>query len=86
MVRTKHLNESVRFAQILQKRLDPVFPRMDRGLRDAPVLILQNLSIPAVDLEMGFSTNPNDRKKLQDESIQAAVAKAVAESVRDFFQ
>jgi N-acetylmuramoyl-L-alanine amidase len=35
---------------------------------------------------MGFSTNPNDRKKLQDESIQAAVAKAVAESVRDFFQ
>ena len=49
MVRTKHLNESVRFAQILQKRLDPVFPRMDRGLRDAPVLILQNLNIPAVD-------------------------------------
>jgi N-acetylmuramoyl-L-alanine amidase len=86
MVRTKHLNESVRFAQIMQKRLDPVFPRMDRGLRDAPVLILQNLSIPAVDLEMGFSTNPNDRKKLQDGSIQAAVAKAVAESVRDFFQ
>jgi N-acetylmuramoyl-L-alanine amidase len=86
MVRTKHLNESVRFAQILQKRLDPVFPRMDRGLRDAPILILQNITIPAVDLEIGFATNPNDRKKLQDESIQAAVAKAVAESVREFFQ
>src|SRR5512136_881709 len=86
MVRTKHLNESVRFAQILQGRLDPVFPRMDRGLRDAPVLILQNLTIPAVVLEIGFATNPNDRKKLQEESIQAAVAKAVAESVRDFFQ
>jgi N-acetylmuramoyl-L-alanine amidase len=86
MVRTKHLNESVRFAQILQKRLDPVFPRMDRGLRDAPLLILQNLSIPAIDLEIGFSTNPGDRKKLQEESIQAAVAKAVAESVKEFFQ
>jgi N-acetylmuramoyl-L-alanine amidase len=86
MVRTQYLNESVRFAQILQKRLDPVFPRMDRGLRDAPVLILQNLRIPSVDLEMGFATNPNDRKKLQEESIQAAVAKAVAESIREFFQ
>lgn len=86
MVRTKHLNESVRFAQILQRRLDPVFPRMDRGLREAPMLILQSLNIPAVVLETGFSTNPNDRKKLQDESIQAAVAKAVAESVREFFQ
>lgn len=86
MVRTKHLNESVRFAQILQRKLDPVFPRMDRGLRDAPVLILQNLNIPAVVLEIGFATNPNDRKKLQDESVQAAVAKAVAEGVRDYLQ
>jgi N-acetylmuramoyl-L-alanine amidase len=86
MVRTKHLNESVRFAQILQKRLDPVFPRMDRGLRDAPLMILQNLNIPAVDLEIGFATHPSDRKKLQEESIQAAVAKAVAEAVRDYFQ
>lgn len=86
MVRTKHLNESVRFAQVLQKRLDTVFPRKDRGLRDAPALILQGLNIPAVVLEMGFATNPNDRKALQDESIQAAVAKAVAESVREFFQ
>ena len=86
MVRTKHLNEGVRFAQILQKKLDPVFPRQDRGLRDAPVLILQNLTIPAVILEIGFATNPNDRKKLQEESIQAAVAKAIADSVREFLQ
>ncbi len=86
MVRTNYLNESVRFAQILQRKLDSVFPRMDRGLRDAPVLILQNLNIPAVVLEIGFATNPNDRKKLQDESIQAAVAKAVAEGVRDYLQ
>jgi N-acetylmuramoyl-L-alanine amidase len=86
MVRTKHLNESVRFAQILQRKLDPVFPRMDRGLRDAPVLILQNLNIPAVVLEIGFATNANDRKKLQEESIQAAAAKAVAEGVRDYLQ
>jgi len=84
MVRTKHLNEGVRFAQILQKKLDPVFPRQDRGLRDAPVLILQNLTIPAVVLEIGFATNVNDRKKLQEESIQAAVAKAIADSVREF--
>jgi N-acetylmuramoyl-L-alanine amidase len=86
MVRTKHLNEGVRFAQILQKKLDPVFPRQDRGLREAPVPILQNLTIPAVVLEVGFATNPNDRKKLQEESVQAAVAKAIADSVREYFQ
>jgi N-acetylmuramoyl-L-alanine amidase len=86
MVRTKHLNESVRFAQILQKNLDPVFPRQARGLRSAPVPILKNFTIPAVILETGFATNPNDRRKLQDESVQASVAKAIADSVREFFQ
>lgn len=86
MVRTKHLNEGVRFAQILQKKLDAVFPRQDRGLRDAPVPILQNLAVPAVVLEIGFATNPDDRRKLQEESIQAAVAKAIADSAREFFQ
>lgn len=86
MVRTKHLNEGVRFAQILQKKLDPVFPRQDRGLREAPIPILQNLTVPAVVLEVGFATNPGDRKKLQEESIQASVAKAIADSVREFFQ
>ena len=86
MVRTKHLNEAVRFGQILQKRLDTVFPRQDRGLRSGPVPILQSLTIPAVVLEVGFATNANDRKKLQEESIQASVAKAIADSVREFFQ
>jgi N-acetylmuramoyl-L-alanine amidase len=76
----------VRFAQILQKNLDPVFPRQARGLRSAPVPILKNFTIPAVILETGFATNPNDRRKLQDESVQASVAKAIADSVREFFQ
>ena len=86
LVRTKHLNETVRFAQILQKNLEPVFPRQARGLRSAPVPILKNVAIPAVVLETGFATNPNDRRKLQDESIQASVAKAIADSVREYFQ
>jgi len=85
MVRTKNLNESVRFAKILQARMDKVFPRLDRGLREGPVLVLQGLNIPAVELEVGFATNPKDRKKLADEGMQRFVAHALSESIKEFF-
>ncbi len=85
MVRTKHLNESVRFAKILQAHLEKVFPRMDRGLREGPVLVLQGLNIPAIVLEVGFATNPKDRKKLTDEGMQRFVSHALAESIKEFF-
>jgi N-acetylmuramoyl-L-alanine amidase len=86
MVRTKHLNESVRFAKILQAHMDKVFPRMDRGLRDGPVLVLQGLNIPAVALEVGFATNTKDRKKLTDEGMQRFVSHALSESIGEFFK
>jgi len=85
MVRTKHLNESVRFAKILQTNMDKVFPRMDRGLREGPILILQGLNIPAVELEVGFATNSKDRKKLAEEGMQRFVSHALSESIKEFF-
>jgi N-acetylmuramoyl-L-alanine amidase len=85
MVRTQHLNESVRFAKILQSHMDRVFPRMDRGLREGPVLVLQGLNIPAVVLEVGFATNSKDRKKLADEGMQRFISHALSESIKEFF-
>jgi len=47
--------------------MENVFPRKGRGLRDAPMPILGDLSIPAVVLEVGFATNTDDRKKILNE-------------------
>ena len=85
MVRTQHLNESVRFAKLVQKHMDKVFPRMDRGLREGPVLMLQGLNIPAVSLEIGFASNPKERKQLSDEAVQRFVGHALGEAVKEFF-
>jgi N-acetylmuramoyl-L-alanine amidase len=65
--------------------MDKVYPRMDRGLRDGPVLVLQGLNIPAVVLEVGFATNSKDRKKLADDGMQRFVSHALSESIREFF-
>ena len=68
MVTTKYLNESVKIAQIIQKNMGKIFPRKDRGLRNAPILVLEDLTVPAVVLEIGFATNIKDKKKLLDKS------------------
>jgi N-acetylmuramoyl-L-alanine amidase len=50
--------------QLIQKNMGKVFPRKSRGLRDSAVPSLEGLSIPAVVVEIGFATNPEDRKKI----------------------
>jgi N-acetylmuramoyl-L-alanine amidase len=85
MEQNKYLNDSVRLAQMIQRNMENVFPRKGRGLRDAPIPILGDLSIPAVVLEVGFATNTEDRKKILNEKTQQAVAQALAKGIRDYF-
>jgi N-acetylmuramoyl-L-alanine amidase len=85
MARNKYLNDSVRLAQLIQKNMDSVFPRKSRGIRDASIPVLEGLSIPAVVVEIGFATNPEDRKKMVDGKTQSAVAHALYQSIKDFF-
>lgn len=85
MVTTKYLNESVKLAQIIQKNMGKVFPRKDRGLRSAPFLVLENLTVPAVVLEIGFATNTKDKKKLLNKATQKSIARALAKSITEFF-
>lgn len=85
MARNKYLNDSVKLAQLIQKNMDKVFPRKGRGLRDAAIPSIEGLSIPAVVVEIGFATNPEDRKKILDADTQAAIAHALCQSIKDFF-
>ena len=85
MARNKYLNDSVRLARLIQKNMSGVFPRKGRGLRNASVPVIEGLSIPAVVVEIGFATNPDDRKKILDVNIQSAIAHALYQSIKDYF-
>ena len=85
MVKNKSLNESVRFAQILQRNMEKVFPRKGRGLREGPMPIFNDLTLAAVVLEVGFATNVDDRKKVMDEKTQQAIVEALGKSIQAFF-
>lgn len=86
MTKNKYLNDSVKLSQLIDRNMQSVFPRKSRGLREADVLILQGVTVPAVDLEIAFATNREDREKLMDDKSREEIAKAIASSVKEFFQ
>src|SRR3989304_476190 len=86
MAENKHLNDSVALAQVIRRSLQNVFPRKDRDLRDAPMAILEGLSLPAVVVEIGFATNPEDKKTLVDENGRKMIAQALSKSIKEFLR
>lgn len=82
MVKTQNLNESVRLARVVQKNLEPVLPRKDRGLREAPIRIQPG--IPALAIEIGFATNPAEKKQITSRDTQKKLAAALAKSIQEF--
>ena len=83
MKKNKHLNDSVRLARTIQKQLESVFPKENRGLREAPMQLLEGTAVPAVVVEIGFAGNPENYKKITDEKYQQDIARAIAKGVRD---
>jgi len=81
----KHLNDTVKLAHLVQSNLDSLFPRKGRGLREAGVPLAEGLSIPVLVVELGFVTNPDDKKKLASAKTQTLIAKALAKSIKSFF-
>jgi N-acetylmuramoyl-L-alanine amidase len=85
MTDNRYMNDSVKLAQSIQRNIETVFPRKSRGLRSAPLVAFENLTSPAVVVEIGFSTNPEDRKKLLDENVRASIARALSKSIIEYF-
>jgi N-acetylmuramoyl-L-alanine amidase len=83
MTKNKHLNDSVRLSQYIQKYLDSVFPKEYRGLREAPIPLTEGINVPAVVIEIGFLTNKENRKKVTDDKVQQEIAKAISRGVRE---
>jgi N-acetylmuramoyl-L-alanine amidase len=86
MAKNRYLNDSVKLAQQIQAALETVFHRKGRGLRDAPSPLLEGLTIPGLVVEVGFATQPEDRKRLTDEETQKAIARSLVKGLQNYFQ
>ena len=77
----EHLRESARAAELIQEHLDPVHSGENRGVKGGPYHVLNAARRPAVLVELGYSTNPEDARLMTRRSSQEALASAIADAI-----
>ncbi|MFL5298291.1 MAG: N-acetylmuramoyl-L-alanine amidase [Phenylobacterium sp.] len=78
-------NRSATFANSLMSHIDGKAPLLRRSHRDAGFMVLLAPDVPAVLLEMGFVTNPDDEAFLRDPATRGRLINAVGDSIDDYF-
>ena len=78
------LNESADLALALQGRLNALLGLRDRGVKQAPFVVLTGATIPAALVEVGFLSNPSQATLLAQPTRQQELAEALADGIEDF--
>jgi len=81
LAQSRHLAESQRFATLIQTELNEALQLRDRGVKQAPFRVLNGAEMPAVLVELGFISNPDEEKKLQDASYRGALVDSLTKAV-----
>ncbi len=84
LAQTYHLAESQRFANLVQEELNLTLGLRDRGVKQAPFRVLMGATMPAVLVELGFLSNPNEEAKLKSPIYQADLVDSLFRAVRRF--
>ncbi|KQY96726.1 N-acetylmuramoyl-L-alanine amidase [Brevundimonas sp. Root1423] len=80
-------NRSAQLARTLLGELEGAdHPMLRRSHRDAGLAVLLAPDVPAVLLEMGFITNPEDERLLNDSRARRRLMRAVAEGIDRYFR
>ena len=69
LAQSHHLAESQRFAGLVQQELNQALALRDRGVKQAPFRVLVGAAMPAVLVELGFLSNPEEEKKLGEADL-----------------
>jgi N-acetylmuramoyl-L-alanine amidase len=78
------LNESSRLALAVQGRLNARLGLRDRGVKQAPFVVLTGATMPAILVEVGFLSNPSEANRLTQPDSQQQIAESLAAGIEDF--
>jgi N-acetylmuramoyl-L-alanine amidase len=84
MAQNEHLRESNDLAETIQQGMGTFHPGPSRGVQQANFAVLRGSYMPAVLVEIGFGTNPDEADYLRNYSSQREIAASIARSVLDY--
>jgi N-acetylmuramoyl-L-alanine amidase len=71
-------------AQLLQEELNQLTNTNGKTKATQNYFLLQNIKQPCLIAEVGFMSNPTERRKLQEESYQLQLAEHMAEAIENY--
>jgi N-acetylmuramoyl-L-alanine amidase len=80
------LRESALLADIVQHHTAATHPGQNRGVAQAPYVVLKTATRPAILVETGFATNRRDGEFLASKSGQQAIARSIAEAIVEYLK
>ena len=78
------INQSLEFAASVQDQFRERAGRFDRGVKQAPFLVLHQTTMPSVLIETGFISNPEEQKYLISEIGQDFLASAIYRAFKQY--
>lgn len=86
LMQNAYLEQSLNLAAYIQKEFKEKAKRYDRGVKQAPFLVLWRTTMPSVLVETGFISNPKEEAYLTSEGGQSYVSSAIYRSVKNYFK
>ena len=84
MAQARHIEESAALAALIESSLRERVPMSPRAIQQAPFRVLVGANMPAVLVEMGFISNPEQERQLASEGFQANIVQALVDSIVRF--
>jgi N-acetylmuramoyl-L-alanine amidase len=83
-IQDRYLTNSKKLAEIMQSQVLKI--TQDPGIRvkGAPLTVLEGADMPAILVEIGYLTNPNEGKALSDQEFLSLIAEAISKGIRKF--
>ncbi len=68
-------------ASLIQDELNEELSLSNRGVKQAPFRVLMGAAMPAVLIELGFLSNPEEETRLRDPSYRAQLTDALVRAI-----
>ena len=86
LMREGQLSYSLTLADMVQREMVAATGARDRGVQQNAFYVIRNARSPAILVEVGFVSNPDEGSKLASDAYQSLLAEALANGIQDFFE
>ncbi|RED59215.1 N-acetylmuramoyl-L-alanine amidase family protein [Cohnella lupini] len=77
---------SLQLAETIHSKMLEKTGLVDRGVRNEQLKVLSESEMPAVLMETGYLSNPDEEAFIQSEDGQARIAQAIVDGLKQYFQ